>query len=257
MAGFKTHISVSTTVGIGYGSLVYATFHVPAETCIVAGGLCSVAGILPDVDSESGQTVREITAFSACVVPLLLMEQLQAFQLSNEAMVVLGGSLYILIRFGLAELIARTTVHRGMWHSIPAAVIASLVASWLCNCPDLFPRFFKASAVFLGFMTHLLLDEYYSFELKRGRLRIKKSLGTAMKMFGKGIWANTFTYGLLIYLGFLTLGDPQITGRPGKNPAIPQLARDAVNYVLQSPQEDPTTRNVRSIRDHDHTESPQ
>ena len=177
MAGFKTHISASTTVGLGYGGLVYSTFDVTPESCLVAAGLCGVAGILPDVDSESGQTVREITGFCACVVPFLLLEQFHAARFSNEQMVVVGGATYILIRFGLAELIARITVHRGMWHSIPAAVIASLVTSWLCNCPDLFPRFFKASAVFLGFMTHLALDELYSVEWKRARFRIKKSFG--------------------------------------------------------------------------------
>ena len=38
-----------------------------------------------------------------------------------EGTVVLGGILYLLIRFGAAWLFKHLTVHRGMFHSIQAA----------------------------------------------------------------------------------------------------------------------------------------
>src|SRR6266404_1624380 len=41
MAGFKTHITVSTITGVGYG--VWGFYcGAPLETCVLAGGLCSV-----------------------------------------------------------------------------------------------------------------------------------------------------------------------------------------------------------------------
>jgi len=54
MAGFKTHITVSTLTGIAYGAWGYHS-GAPLETCILAGGLCSVSGMLPDLDSDSGR----------------------------------------------------------------------------------------------------------------------------------------------------------------------------------------------------------
>ena len=54
MANFKTHISTSTMLGIGYGIGAYFLWDVPAQHCIIAAGLCSVAGhgLRPFVDYE-------------------------------------------------------------------------------------------------------------------------------------------------------------------------------------------------------------
>ena len=69
MAGFQTHITVSTLAGVGYGVWGYSC-GAPVQTCVLAGGLCSVSGMLPDLDSESGRPVQEISCFAAAVVPL-------------------------------------------------------------------------------------------------------------------------------------------------------------------------------------------
>ena len=231
MAGFKTHIATSTVVGLGYGGAAYATFHVSDESCMVAAGLCSVAGILPDLDSDSGQTVREITGFAAAVIPLLLLDQLRAYGLNHEEVILAGGCLYIIMRFGLAGILKRLTVHRGMWHSIPAAIVAGLVTSFLCDCPELFERLLKVIAVVLGYMTHLVLDEIYSFEAFRGRFRIKKSLGTALKVWNpNSLWSNISVYAALIVLSVFLWNDPVLRGGP-ESP-VHTFAREAVDQVL-------------------------
>ena len=51
MPGFKIHISASTTLGIAYGGAAFAFYDVPAPTAALATVLCSVAGMLPDLDS--------------------------------------------------------------------------------------------------------------------------------------------------------------------------------------------------------------
>src|SRR5690606_2307845 len=52
VADFKTHISGSTIVGAAYG--YWGTFHqgMSIESGLLAAGLCSVAGMLPDLDSH-------------------------------------------------------------------------------------------------------------------------------------------------------------------------------------------------------------
>ena len=70
MAGFKTHITTSTIVGIGYGTAGHLLLDLSAPASIVSAGLCSIAGILPDVDSDSGKPVKEVMGFAAATVPL-------------------------------------------------------------------------------------------------------------------------------------------------------------------------------------------
>ncbi len=150
MAGFRTHFSTSTFVGAAYGLAGNALYEIPLPVAAVAGGLCSVAGILPDVDSDSGKPVREISCFASAVIPLLLIPRLQQQGLSSESLALAGGCIYILVRFGFFELLRRYTVHRGMWHSIPAALVAGLITALLCT--DLRPeyRLFKVGRRGLG-----------------------------------------------------------------------------------------------------------
>jgi hypothetical protein len=227
MANFKTHITGSTLIGIGYSAGAYGLFEVPLSTCILAGGLCSVSGMLPDLDSDSGKPLRESLAFAAAVIPMMLVDRLEQFKLSNEYIVLAGALVYLFVRFVVGEMLRRYTVHRGMFHSIPAAVIAGELAFLLASGP-LELRIYKAGGVAIGYLTHLALDEFYSIGWYRGRLRLKKSFGTALKMFSKKWWANGSTYIKLVLLTFLVLNEPgwmedlyeQGTGQPIHRTAI-------------------------------------
>ena len=206
MAGFRTHITVSTALGVGYGAagLYWLPAHngeMPVATCLLAGGLCSVSGMLPDLDSDSGVPIRETMALAAAVVPMLLMRRFERMGFSHEGMVLIGAMIYLLVRFGIGGLLKRYTVHRGMFHSIPACAIAGILAFLLCQCADLTDRYYKAGAVVVGFMSHLVLDEIWAVDLRLGHMRLKQSFGTAIKFWGESTWANFSTYvklGLLI-----------------------------------------------------------
>lgn len=206
MADFKTHITTSTALGCVYAGAGHA-LGFPLASSLVAGGLCSVAGMLPDLDSDSGVPVRETSSFVAAIVPVLMLERFEHMGLTHEEIVLAGGGLYLLIRYGLTALFKKYTVHRGMWHSVPAALTAAVVGYLICGCHDQAIRFYKAGAMFLGFMSHLWLDELYSFQVRRGKLRIKRSFGTALKFWSNSAWANFSTYAKLILLLFLAFGD--------------------------------------------------
>ncbi len=79
MADFKTHISTSTVLGIAYGGMMNVGLNVPVEHCLVSAGLCSVAGMLPDLDSDSGIPFRETLCFVSVMVPMLLLRRFQSF----------------------------------------------------------------------------------------------------------------------------------------------------------------------------------
>jgi membrane-bound metal-dependent hydrolase YbcI (DUF457 family) len=240
LAGFKTHIGTSTTLGIAYGSaglflLPQTDGQLPIASCLLAAGLCSVGGMLPDLDSDSGIPLRETVAFTAAIVPMLLIHRLAHLGLSHEMMVVTGGLSYLLIRFGFFSLLKKYTVHRGMFHSIPAAVIAALLAFLLCTCETAPPRYFKAGAVFLGFMSHLVIDELWSIEWKRGRWRLKQSFGTALKLWGNNTFANFSTYLKLAVLAAMAFADPIVMERienhlhRGKD--VPRIAIENIERI--------------------------
>jgi len=206
MANFQTHISASTLLGVAYGTIAYTQFGIPGGHCCVAAGLCSVAGMLPDLDHKLGVPLREMLCFVSVLVPMLMLRRFEEMGLNPEQMVFVSGVLYVLIRFVGGELFRKFTVHRGMWHSIPAAVLAGMVTYLVCLSPENEIRLMKSWAVVLGFMLHLLLDELYSVDLM-GR-RIKKSSGTAMKFVGKRSGPNLLVYAnIIIIAGFIASDD--------------------------------------------------
>jgi membrane-bound metal-dependent hydrolase YbcI (DUF457 family) len=235
MADFKTHITASTILGVGYGTVAHIQFGVPLGHCMIAGALCSVAGMLPDLDSKSGIPQREMLSFVSVLVPMLMMFRFQELGLSGEQMVFVAGVSYVIIRFGIGAIFRKFTKHRGMWHSIPAAAIAAMATWLICLSPENGIRLFKAWAVFIGFILHLLLDEMYSVDLM-GR-RLKKSWGTALKFFGKDASANIFTYGKAIILAGMIFGDGTFM--------------DCCRHTFDS-----TAGIERHDHDHDHYQSP-
>ena len=200
-------------VGVAYGYWGVASQGMSIESGLLAGGLCSVAGMLPDLDSDSGIPLRETSLFMAATAPMLMIDRFRDMGLTHEAMALAAMLVYIGIRFVAVEFFRRYTVHRGMWHSIPAAMIAGLGAYLIMPCPSEAIRVYKSLAVLVGFMTHLILDEIWSLDFSRGRMRVKKSFGTALKFFGNNWWANISVWGKLGLLCYLAWGDHGILDR--------------------------------------------
>lgn len=233
MADFKTHMTVSTTTGVAL-AFAGSQMGMPLTTCLVAGGLCSVSGMLPDLDSDSGRPLREATTLGAAVVPMLMVERFQRLHLTHEEMVLAAALVYILIRFFLAEIFRRYTVHRGMWHSVPAAAIVGMFAFLVMSSEDISVRMFKTGAVVLGFMSHLILDEIWSIDFRRGKYAFKKSFGTAMKLWGNNRWANYVTYTKLAIISFLVYQDEGFMARFGfENPDVPHTAKQLINVLIE------------------------
>jgi membrane-bound metal-dependent hydrolase YbcI (DUF457 family) len=215
MADFKTHITTSCVLGAGYAGLG-AYYGLPIEAALVAGGLCGIGGMLPDIDSDSGVPVRETMGFAAAVTPMLLVDRFQQLGLNYEQMVLAGGASYLFVRFGIARLLMKYTVHRGMFHSIPALLIFTGLAFLICGSSNLHLRYFKAVGVFIGVLSHLMLDEIYSVQWIGGRWRFKSSFGTALKLWGDSAWGNFSTYSKLAVVVVTILSEPSIMERYGQ-----------------------------------------
>lgn len=209
MAGFRTHITVSAACGVAAGVATVVPLNHPLETGFLVGCLTAVGGMLPDLDSDSGVPVREMSSLVAAVIPLLLFTRLRELGLTHEGVLAALVGCYLIVRYGVVHLFKYVTVHRGMFHSIPAMLIAGLVVYLAYDRPTAqqSTRYVLAGGVMLGFLSHLILDEIYSIDLNGLRIKLKGSAGSAFKLFSSSVWGTAACYALLGGLGFLAYKD--------------------------------------------------
>jgi membrane-bound metal-dependent hydrolase YbcI (DUF457 family) len=191
--------------------------------------------MMPDLDSGPGVPLRESVAFAAAVVPLMLVNRLQATGLPTEALILLGAAAYLAIRFGVTKLIKKFAIHRGMFHSLPAALIAAQITYLAFGAENPLCRYFMASAVVIGFLTHLVLDEIWSVRLGMFGPKFKKSFGTALKFVGPNLWPNVTTYGLASVLGIASAGDAAWSEQwAAARERIEQVATEQISALPQT-----------------------
>jgi membrane-bound metal-dependent hydrolase YbcI (DUF457 family) len=230
--GFRVHITGSSIVGAGYGVAAWFVGDMHPMTCGLGAGLCAVAGMLPDLDSGPGIPLRESVAFAAAVVPMMMIHRFHQMGLPLEAMILAGAIIYLAIRFGMSWLLKSYSHHRGMFHSLPAAAIAGQTTFLAFGAEDPLRRYFVSSAVVLGFLTHLVLDEIWSVKMGWFGPKVKKSFGTALKFHGPVMWPNLLTYALALILGALAAGDAAWTERMS---TVRQQMEQAARNVQQMP----------------------
>lgn len=183
MANFRTHLSVA----VAGGALLAASgWHAALWTvtdAVPLAVLTAFGGILPDIDSDHSKSIRLIfTLFAvlAVVAGALLLES----RLSPGALLVACGGLYVGVRYASSAVFKRFTVHRGIWHSLLAAVLCGLATtalSYQLLSQSAWMAWAQGLALVVGALIHLLLDEMYSVDLVGSRL--KRSFGTAFKLF--------------------------------------------------------------------------
>jgi hypothetical protein len=228
MAGYREHISVSGLCGLCYGaSATYAFGFTPVQGAL-AGCLTWVAGMLPDLDSDTGKPIREVFSLVAAVVPLVLMRRLEQWCGGDrEAAVLAAIGVYAAIRYGAASILAKISVHRGMFHSVPALVIAAELVFLAYRSDSLAVKTLMAGGVALGFLSHLLLDELYSVEWTGIRVRLNKAAGSALKFVGRAYVPTVFTWTVLMFLTYLTLVDAGLIRDPDASGGLPILRQAA------------------------------
>jgi hypothetical protein len=199
MASYRGHLAFAGLLGVGYGSLSFFEWGYDWGPALLAAGLTTVGGLLPDLDSDSGVPVRELFGVSAAIAPFLLYKPVyEQFHHSSEQTLAILAAVYIFIRYILSDIFKHFSVHRGMFHSIPAMLIAGLATYLLYpNDNNIRLRLFLAGAIMLGFLSHLVLDEIYSVDFMGVRLHLNKYAGSAVKFVSKSWSATLTTYVLL------------------------------------------------------------
>ncbi|MBL8820331.1 MAG: metal-dependent hydrolase [Planctomyces sp.] len=223
MAGYREHISVSGLLGVAYGCAAMFLFGFSLVQSSIAAVLTWMAGMLPDLDAEGGRPVRELSSLTAALMPLLVLQNVHAIGVTGDRAMLFALASYAVVKYGGAFLLAKLTIHRGMFHSIPALLISAEVTFLAYHSHEQRVRILMAIGVGLGFLSHLVLDEMYSVQWDGTRIRLKNSSGTALKFFGTEAVPNGITMALLMFCTYMSLVQGGILREPGTEPAPEQF----------------------------------
>ena len=185
MANFPTHIVVGTVVAGTLATLTLAADVIAPENLVAVTLAGSLGSVLPDIDLKDSRPSRALFAGLAVFFSFALLFHF-APRLSILEMWALWIGSLLFVRYGLHTAFHRLTVHRGVWHSWIAGLASSLAAVlifyYVFDRPD-GVAWLAGGFLFIGFLTHLILDEMYSVDVLGNH--IKKSFGTAFKPFDK------------------------------------------------------------------------
>jgi membrane-bound metal-dependent hydrolase YbcI (DUF457 family) len=203
MASYRGHLTFSSGLAVAYGGVAAWKLGVPLPVAGVGAVLTALGGLLPDLDSDSGVPIRELFSLAGAAVPLMLLRTLASSGLSAEETLLAAGAAYVAIRYGLRNVFRHLTVHRGMFHSIPAMLVAGLAVFLGYRHPVFELRAYLAVGVMVGFLSHLVLDEMCAVDFRGLTPKLNHFAGSAVKFFSASWAANAVCYGLLAGLGYI------------------------------------------------------
>jgi hypothetical protein len=208
MASFKTH----STFGLGLGIVfVFSCFLVSLifdkEFAFFLFLAFVVGSIAPDMDSDSGIPFHITFGVLSLVFGffvggfLFSVEELSVWKSIGSGV---AGSIFFWGIIG--GIFKKFTRHRGMAHSLPGAFLFGslcLAIAHILHISDL-EAFLIFISGLLGYLLHLFLDEIYALvDFQGKKIHIKRSLGTALKLFSSRRYLNVFLYGILIFVFWL------------------------------------------------------
>lgn len=165
MANFTTHVAGAAVVtGVAAVAMQALGF---IETPVMVGCwiMGIVGGLAPDLDSDDPKALSIIfNIITAVVWVILLFGLVEQLSLLEFSIAIVAATLFV--RVGLYFVFLQLTSHRGNFHSIVGGLItAFIVAAIAGRITDGFTAWVLAGFCFLGFITHLVMDELFKVNL--------------------------------------------------------------------------------------------
>ena len=205
MANFTTHIAVGTVVSGAFATLTLAADVIAPES-LVAVTLAGVVGsVLPDIDLKDSRPSRALFAGLAVFFSFCVLFAVASRYSIAEMWIAWLGTLAA-VRYGGHALFYHFSYHRGIWHSLLAGAffwfLTAVIYRYLLGFHE-GVAWLAGGFVFIGYLTHLILDEIYSVDVFDRR--IKASFGTALKVYdGRRLGESAVVAGLAALAYMLT-----------------------------------------------------
>ncbi|ETR70216.1 MAG: hypothetical protein OMM_03400 [Candidatus Magnetoglobus multicellularis str. Araruama] len=188
MADFNTHLGTASVVSMLSATILYGANTIAPHEVIFYFCLGTFSGTLPDIDSDTSTALKNFFNFLGVLMAFLVLFTRMG-RLSILEMMIIWAAVFSIVRYGIFQVFTWYTIHRGLFHSIPAALAFGLTVGIICD------QFFHMSPmkswissffVFVGYLSHLILDEIYSIEFSSAR--IKWTFGSACKLLSIDSW---------------------------------------------------------------------
>lgn len=183
MANFKTHLAVGTTVSGLLATAAFSAGFVTADKIFPLAAAGAIGSLLPDIDLKNSNPSKLLFATLGLILAFMaLLNTAGTYSLIEMWLLWIG--IYLSTRYIVWKVFHDYTVHRGIFHSVLAALFFCFLTA------SLYYRFSEHHSayawlmggfVFIGYITHLILDEVYSVDFEGARL--KRSFGTALKLY--------------------------------------------------------------------------
>ena len=196
MANFTTHIAVGTVVSGALATLTLAADVIAPENLIAVTMAGVLGSVLPDIDLKDSRPSRAMFSGLGIFFSFAVLFSF-ATKFSIAELWILWLGTLVLFRYGLHTAFHNLSVHRGIWHSLLAATFsafATAVVFYYVLGRHEGVAWLAGVFLFLGYLTHLILDELYSVDVMD--TRVKASFGTALKIFDR-----RYPYASLAMLG--------------------------------------------------------
>ncbi len=185
MANFTTHIAVGTVVSGALATLTLAADVIAPENLIAVTMAGVLGSVLPDIDLKDSRPSKAMFSGLGIFFSFAVLFSF-ATKFSIAELWILWLGTLVLFRYGLHAAFHHLAIHRGIWHSILAALFsagATAVVFYYVLGRHEGVAWLAGAFLFLGFITHLILDELYSVDVMD--TRVKASFGTALKLFDR------------------------------------------------------------------------
>ncbi len=209
MADFHTHLRVAALGSGGFSLALLSVQQATPGESFSYFVLGTVGGLLPDMDAENSIPIRLAFGLGSLLGAFLAASYLPAGHGLGERLLV-GALAYLLLRYVILAAFNASTRHRGIIHSLPAALFFGFAVTGLSHhllhtAPLI--AWWQGAFVSFGFLLHLLLDEWYSVDLYG--MQLKVSFGTALKLYQPDHWIATGLMYLAVGLSYLLTPSPQ------------------------------------------------
>jgi hypothetical protein len=181
MANFNTHFTVAAAASAVVSATLLSMEVVSPEQAVIAFGLGTLGGLLPDVDSAHSTSIKVgFNVLSLLMTIMLIFAKSSTYSLIE--MFIASVIVFMGIRYAFLELFRKISKHRGMFHTVPVAliwgIVIAILGQWFFELNSLVAWVYGFMITW-GYLVHLILDETYSVDL--GNRRMKRSSGTAFK----------------------------------------------------------------------------
>ncbi len=183
MANFNTHLSIALVVSTGAAIAAVNVNLITTADMARLIFLGTLGGLLPDIDSTNSRPAKMLFFILALMGTATVIDTFKNSYPPYPLLLIIAGT-YLFIRYVMLALFNSLTVHRGVFHSILAALFFALLAtciSYRFMHQDVLHAWANGIFIGVGFIVHLLLDEIFSVDLSNTKM--KKSFGTALKLF--------------------------------------------------------------------------